>query len=67
MLALPPKNSNSELYRNSELGCCQILPKYFQGGKSINLGRMLYIDLTNKLSIVGGMNYGYEGQRSRSK
>ena len=48
----------------SELGCCENISNC---DKSMKLGRMVHIDLTNKFSLVGRMNYGYEGHRSRSK
>ena len=48
-----------------------VVVKYYQNisncDKSMKLGRMVHIDLTNKFSLVGRMNYGYEGHRSRSK
>ena len=33
----------------------------------MKLGRMVHNDITNKFSPVAKMNYGYIGQRSRSK
>ena len=45
--------------------------KYYQnsskGDKIMKLGRMVHIDHMNKFSPVAKMNYGYVGQRSRSK
>ena len=45
--------------------------KYYQnsskGDKIMKLGRMVRIDHINKFSPVAKMNFGYVGQRSRSK
>ena len=49
------------------LGIAKCYQNSSKGDKIMKLGRMVHIDHTNKFSPVAKMNYGYVGQRSRSK
>ena len=66
MLALPPKTVIVNYKEIVSLGVAKYYQNISNSSKSMKLGRMVHIDFTNKLSLVGGMNYGYEGQRTRS-